>query len=285
MAIERDVETQETELVVERQFEPGDVVAALRVGHEGVGAVGDPFDRPAELLRGPQHEHVLGIEEQFHAEAAADISGHDADAVLGDLEDVVGEQVADKMRALRRAPQRVGILARIVFADGAARLHRIDDDPVVDELEADAMARRRHCPLDRGAVADLPVEAEIARRLVPYLRLARIEGVRGVDDGGQRLVIDRDQLGRVARRGGALRHDHRDRVADMPHPVAGDRRMRRQHRRRSVAIGDRAEAGDRPDAVARQVIAGKVRQARREQQAPPRRRSRRCGRAHAASAA
>ena len=100
------------------------------------------------------------------------------------------------------------------------------------------MARRRRRALDRGPVADLPVEAEIAGRLVPHRGLARIEGARGIDDGRQRLVIDRDQLGRVARRGGGLGDDHRDRVADMPHPVARDRRMRRQHRWRAVAIGD-----------------------------------------------
>ena len=40
-----DIERQKAQLLVERQFEPGDVVAALRVGHEGVGALGGPFDR------------------------------------------------------------------------------------------------------------------------------------------------------------------------------------------------------------------------------------------------
>ncbi len=79
------------------------------------------------------------------------------------------------------------------------------------------MARFRHCAFDRSTVAGLPVEAKIDRRLVRYLRLARVEGVCGVDNRGQRLVFDGDQLGRIARCGGRFGDDHRDGVADMPH--------------------------------------------------------------------
>ena len=108
---------------------------------ERFDAVGDPFDRPAQPFGGPQHQHVLGIEEQLHAEAAADIRRHHPDAVLRHVEDLLGEQVAQEMRALRRAPQRVSILARVVLADRAARLHRVDDDAVVDEGQRHAVPR------------------------------------------------------------------------------------------------------------------------------------------------
>ncbi len=87
--------------------------------------------------------------------------------------------------------------------------------------------------------------------------LPGVEGARGVDHGGKRLIVDRDQLGRIARGGEALRHHHRDRVADMPHPVARDRRMRRDHRGRPVAVGDGAQARDRADPVAGEIFAGK----------------------------
>src|SRR5208282_6319731 len=100
-------------------------------------------------------------EKELHAEATADIGSHDADTVFRDLEDALGQQVADEMRALGRAPQGIGFFARIVFANRTPRLHRIDDDAVVDELERDAMPRAGHRPLDRRAVADLPVEREV----------------------------------------------------------------------------------------------------------------------------
>src|SRR5215472_10545282 len=135
---------------------------------------------------------MLGIKEQLHAEPAADIARDDADAVFRNIEDARSEQVADEMGALRRTPQRVGIFSRVVIADRAARLHRVDDDAVVDELQADSVPGRGHRTLDRRAVADLPVKAQITRCLVPYPGSARIEGVSGLDDGRQRLVVDAD---------------------------------------------------------------------------------------------
>src|ERR1051326_7239197 len=120
---------------------------------------------------------MLGIQKQLHAEAAAHIRRHDADAVLWDLQDMLGEQAAHKMRALRRTPQRISILARIVFADRTAHLHRIDDDAVVDERQRDAVTSRPDSALHRPSLADLPFEAAIAGVLVPYSRLTRIERV------------------------------------------------------------------------------------------------------------
>ena len=84
--------------------------------------------------------------------------------------------------------------------------------------------------------------------------------MRGVDNGRQRFVFNGDQFGRVARHGGGLGHNHRDRVADMPHPLARNRRMRRQHRLRAVAIADRTDARDVSDPVTRQVFSGKDRE-------------------------
>ncbi len=57
----------------------GDVVAALRVGQERLAALRRPFHRAAELARGVAGQHVLGIQEQLHAEAAADIRRDDAE--------------------------------------------------------------------------------------------------------------------------------------------------------------------------------------------------------------
>src|SRR5262249_56827249 len=159
-------------------------------------------------------------EKQLHAEAAAHITRDDADAVLRDLEDAVGEQVTQEMRALRRAPQCVGILARIVFADRAARLHRIDDDAVVDELKSYTVARAGRSSLHRGTIADLPVEAEIARGLVPHQGLDRFEGVRGINHGGEGVVIDRDELRRITRRRDALPYNDPHPIAAIPYPHA-----------------------------------------------------------------
>ena len=92
--------------------------------------------------------------------------------------------------------------------------------------------------------------------IVPHRRLAGIERLPGLDDRRQHLVIDLHQLGGVARLGGGVGDDNRHRVADMPHPVARQGRSRRHRHFRAVAIGDRAHARDRADAIARQILAG-----------------------------
>ena len=161
------------------------------------------------------------------------------------------------MRALGRAPQGVGILARIVFADGAARLHRIDDDAVVDELESDAMARPGHRPLDRRAVANLPVEREIARCGVPHQRLpgSRARAVSTTAGSGSYSTAISSAASRAAATLSAttiatVSPTCRTRLR----AIAGCGGITRG---RSVAVGDGAEARDRADPVADEVFAGK----------------------------
>ena len=123
-----------------------------------------------------------------------------------------------------------------------------------------AVARRRQA---RSTAAASPISQSKARlpgASSQTMRLARIERVRGVGDRRQRLVIDRDQLGGVARGSEAFGDDHRDGVADMAHPVADHRRPRRQRRCRTVAVGQPADARDRADPVARQIRAGQHRE-------------------------
>ena len=96
------------------------------------------------------------------------------------------------MRSLGGAPQSVGVIAGIVLSDRTARLHRINDDAVVNDFERKAVACRRHGAVDRCPVADRPVKGEIAGRVVPDDWLSLIERVLGVDRGGQGLVIDFD---------------------------------------------------------------------------------------------
>ena len=45
---------QDLAVLVERQLGVGDVVAAVRVGQEGLGAVGGPLHRPADLASRPR---------------------------------------------------------------------------------------------------------------------------------------------------------------------------------------------------------------------------------------
>src|SRR5271166_4192779 len=99
------------------------------------------------------------------------------------------------MRTLGRTPQSISVIAGIVLADGAARLHRINDNAVVHDVQGDTVTCSRHRPIDSGRIADRPIKSEIAGSLVPDDWLALIERMLGLDRGRQSLVIDFDQLG------------------------------------------------------------------------------------------
>ena len=59
---------------------------------------------------------------------------------------------------------------------------------------------------------------------VELQRCAGRQRLLHVDDRGQRVVVDVDQLDRVDGLGAGLRDDQRDRLADEPNPVDGQRR-------------------------------------------------------------
>ena len=61
-------------------------------------------------------------------------------------------------------------------------------------------------------------------RVVQHVR-AWLPGRDDVDDDGQRLVVDRDEIARVFGEGGALGKHHRDDLADVPRAVTADRQL------------------------------------------------------------
>ena len=109
-------------------------------------------------------------------------------------------------------------------------------------------------------VALCPRAGEVARRLRPNLRRARLARLRRVDHRRQRCVLHTHELCRILRGGERLGHDHGHRLADVVHAVA------RQHRIGRIAGGAAVRAceghegiGDawqRAESVRRHVRAG-----------------------------
>ena len=99
-------------VLVDGELGMGDVVAAMRVGQEGLGAVARPLDRPADALGRPDADRLLGIDEDLGAEAAADVGRDDAQLVLGRDADEGREHEAGDVRVLARGVERVGLACR-----------------------------------------------------------------------------------------------------------------------------------------------------------------------------
>ena len=155
-------------VLVERHLDVGDVIAAMRVGDEGFGALGGPFHRPVDLLRRPGDERFLGVVVDLRAEAAADVGRIDAQLVLGDLQHERAHQQADHVRVLARGVERVVAGRQLVVADRGARLHRVRHEAVVDEVELGDVRGLGEGGIDGGLVAQLPVVAEVVGRLVVH---------------------------------------------------------------------------------------------------------------------
>ena len=103
-----------------------------------------------------QGDHVLGVEVDLRAEAAADVGRDDAHLVLGQPEHERGHQQPLDVRVLVRDVQRVAVVGAVVLAVRGARLDRVRHQAVVDELELGDVRGLRERRVDRRLVAERP---------------------------------------------------------------------------------------------------------------------------------
>ena len=184
---------------VERHLGMGDVVAAMRVREEGLGAVAGPFHGTADLLRGPQRHHLFGIDEDLGAEAAADVGGDHAQLVLGG--DVVErrQHEAGDVRVLRRRIEREMLFRRVVIGDRRARLHCVRREAVVGDVELHHIGGLGEGGIRCALVADHPVIDLVAGGFGMKLRRAGLD--RGVDVGDRRAALRNSRRRLRPRRG------------------------------------------------------------------------------------
>ena len=97
-------------------------------------------------------------------------------------------------------------------------------------------------------------KARLPGRFVPQSRRAIAKRRGRVDHRRQHAVVDRDELGGVARELARFGDDERDRVADMAHPLGGEREARRHDQR--VDRRDLRDARQRADPVGGEIGGG-----------------------------
>ena len=144
----------------------------------------------------------------------------------------------------------------IPLGDRAARLDRVRDQAVVDHLELDHAGGLGERRVDRGRVAELPVEAQIARDVVMDQRLAGGGCRLGVGDHGQRVVLDVDQLGRVLGLRERLGDHEGDVIADVADAVGAEHGPQPVGALGAVPVGQRHGAGQKVAAAGFDVRAG-----------------------------
>jgi hypothetical protein len=250
-----DPHREELALTVHRHLGMAHVVAAVRVRQEAFRALGRPLDVAVELLGGPGQAHVLGVEEDLRAEATTHVGRDHAHLVLGQAQHEGRHQQPLDVRVLVRDVERVVVGAAAVAADGHARLDRVGDQPVVDQIELRDVRGAREGGIDRRLVAQRPLVALVVGRLVVDRDAAGLlRRVGHADQCGQHLVLDHHGLGGVLRLLDRLGHHHRDMVADIAHLVDREDRVHRLLHRRAVGVVDQPAAGQ-PAHLALDVLA------------------------------
>ena len=239
VGVQRLLQPDELAVLVERQRSFDHHVARLIVGHERLGAVGQPLHRLAELARRPHGKHVFGVEMRARPEPAAHVAGDNVEFLR-----VAAEH--DRRVALEPVNALVADVeleaVALVFRDAAARLHLRVGDAVEPELLLDHGGGVLECFLRRGEVAVGRVEGDVIGRLVPHGGCAGLDRIHAVGDGGQHLVIDLDQLAGVLRVGEGVGDHEGDDLADMVHLAGDDRDVGRGEGLAAVRLGKGGDA-------------------------------------------
>ena len=237
-----DLEREDTAIGVERELRIGGHRPAVGVALEGIAALAGPLDRAAEGAGGVEHQRIFGIGPDLHAEAAADVAGHDPN-LRGLHPQHLGEHGAHAGDALAAGVEMHH--AVLEPPDRGADLHRGGGDAVLDDGQPRDVRRARERRVGRGRVAGVPVEHRVRRRVGPDLRRAVGHRLVKRGDRGQLVEVDLDRLHALPRRLAALRDDEGDGVADEAHGVAGEEgpgRLDRAGERRLA--GQNAVIGD-----------------------------------------
>ena len=119
----------------------------------------------------------------------------------------------------------------VVTSDSAPGFRGRNHDAVVDQFQFDNVGGARHRRAHGILVALLEAVGEVAGGFVPDLRRVVAQCRRGVDRGGQRIVVHEHGLGSGARGITGLGDDEGDGIADMADPAIRQRGARRHDHR------------------------------------------------------
>ena len=243
----------EPPLAIERQLRGRHVVAAVRVGEEGLAALGGPLDRAPDAPARPDERRLFRVQKNLRAEAPAHIGRYHAHLVLRKPEDEGRHQQPLDVWVLARHVQGVRIVRARIGGICGARLDGVRNQPIVDQREPRDVRRLFEGRIHRAGIADRPGVAEVIGRLAVHRSLAARCGF-GVTHNRQRLVIHLDEArSRLGLRPGFGDHQG-DLLAGIAHGAFGEHRMLRLLHRTAIGRLDQPAAGQATDSC--EVLAG-----------------------------
>ncbi len=187
----------------------------MRVADEVLGTVGLPADGFAKPLGGDEEERIFAIEKDAGAETSAHVAGRHAQSLAGNLEDLIGQRVAEAMNALAADGEGQPAVRGVYGRNRAARLHVVRDDAGIDDGDRYDAGGFGEGLVGFRLVAHMGVKGDVSRRAGKDLRGVRAKRGERVSDRGKRLPIDGETLRAVSSCGLRSRNDHGDDIADV----------------------------------------------------------------------
>ena len=182
----------------------------------------DPFDRPAGHACRECDQHDIGEDALLDPEAAAGIGRRaQPQAIARHLERARDDRV-NAEGALEIGRHVIGVEAGVVFRDHAIGLDRRAGVARIIHLDREPVRCRREGAF-RIAVAEGALAREVAAEARMQHRRLRRQGRTRIDDGGERPVVGLDEIERVLRHIAVACHHQCYGLADIAHPVGGDR--------------------------------------------------------------
>ena len=139
------------------------------------------------------------IENVLHPEAAADIGNADAKFFTGDTENRAGEQVADAVRAGGGGYQVQTAARGVELAERTTGFQRSCDNAVVHQLAFHDMRGAADRGFHRADLAAVELERDVVMSLRPDRRGTGQNGICDRDHRRQRLIVNGDSFGGIAR--------------------------------------------------------------------------------------
>ncbi len=212
-------------------------LVALDTGDQGVLPTRlDPLDRASELPRENGHHDVLRVVHALGPEASADVGRrNDPHVVLGNTE-LAGEHAAMPMHHLHGAVH--GETVPGPARHESARLERMR--AAARQLDARAHDDGGGGERSRRVAHTLtPFGDDVVPHLVVQDWRVRREGGVHVDEGGQRLVLDANQVDGVVGTIRVVGDDRGDRLTDEADAVGRERLDAARHGQRRMRRVDR----------------------------------------------
>ena len=207
-------------LGVECELGGGDVVAALRVAQEMLGAFGDPCDGTFEVFGGDCNQRIFAIGKQLRPKTAAGVWRDHAHFLDRDIQDHLAQHVANAVRTLTAQRQCEPVLGFVVFRDGRAGVEIVGDQALIDDCQGDRLGGCAKGRVGLLLVPDRFLKRQVARAIRPHQRCSWCKCRHGVNNGWPRLPIDNDCFRRILGLLDGVGNNERDRIADVMHVLA-----------------------------------------------------------------